>query len=327
MLTQHEKNQITEFNQQLNRDLSIGLLLSDNPNSSAFQKFGDEFSRWTPRIRIKRQTGEPGELPQIQLGGNLRYQAVPTGLELPPFLDALTGLATQTGQLTGPLKTRLQSNGLPANLTVVIAPHCAVCPQVVRRLISLPLTSERLQLKIIDGNLFPEVVQEHRIRSVPTILLENRFRWTGSIPLEEIIDAINTRDPGSLGPASLENILADGDAGRLAAMMLESGSLIPAFFEVLTHEKWPIRLGAMVVMEEIAEKNPGLAADALIPLWERFQTASTQIQGDILHIFGEIGNLQAVSWLETVLAGEFDAEVKEAAADALEALPDQDSNR
>ena len=326
MFTQREKNQITDFNQRLNRDLTVGLLLSDNPISGTFQEFGNEFSRWAPRIRIKRQSGEPAELPQIQLGENLRYQAVPAGLELPPFLDALTGLASQTRQLTDPLKTRLQSNGLPANLTIVIAPHCAVCPQVVRRLISLPLTFEKLQLEIIDGTLFPEIVQQHRIRSVPTILLENRFRWTGPISLEEIIDAINTRDPGSLGPAYLENILTAGEAGRLAAMMLESGSLIPAFFDVLTHEKWPIRLGAMVVMEEIAEKNPALATDALIPLWGRFQTASTQIQGDILHVFGEIGDLQAASWLETVLAGEFDAEVKEAAADALKTLADQDGN-
>ena len=103
-------------------------------------------------------------------------------------------------------------------------------------------------------------------------------------------------------------------------MMLESNQLIPAFYDVLTHNKWPIRLGAMVVMEEIAETNPDLAAEALSPLWGRFHQVSAQIQGDILHVFGEIGDRRAVLWLEAVLAGKFDPEVKEAAQDAIKRI-------
>ena len=150
------------------------------------------------------------------------------------------------------------------------------------------------------------MMQTHRIRSVPTLLLDDQFRWTGSVPLEELIDTINTRDPVSLGPASLESIIKEGGAGRLAAMMLEAEKLFPAFYDVLTHNKWPIRLGAMVVIEEIAGKNPDLAAEALSPLWDRFHGASVQIQGDILHVFGEIGDPRSVSWLESVLSGNFD---------------------
>ncbi len=182
------------------------------------------------------------------------------------------------------------------------------------------MADDNLQLTIIDGSLFPETLQALGIRAVPAILLDDRFRWTGSIPLEEIIKAINTRDPVSLGAASLENILKEGGAGRLAVMMLESNQLIPAFYDVLTHNKWPIRLGAMVVMEEIAETNPDLAAEALSPLWGRFHQVSAQIQGDILHVFGEIGDPRAVLWLEAVLAGKFDPEVKEAAQDAIKRI-------
>jgi alkyl hydroperoxide reductase subunit AhpF len=64
---------------------------------------------------------------------------------------------------------------------------------------------KKLQLTIIDGTLFPEMMQTYQIRSVPTLLLDEQFRWTGSIPLEELIDTINTRDPAALGSASLES--------------------------------------------------------------------------------------------------------------------------
>jgi hypothetical protein len=193
---------------------------------------------------------------------------------------------------------------------------------MVQKLIALPMADENLQLTIIDGTLFPEMVQTHGIRSVPTILLDDQFRWTGSVPLEELIDTINTRDPVSLSPASIESIIAEGGAGRLAAMMLEAEKLFPAFYDVLTHDKWPIRLGAMVVIEEIAGENPDLAAEALSPLRDRFHGASVQIQGDILHVLGEIGDPRSVAWLETVLSGNFDREVQEAAKEAAEKITD-----
>jgi glutaredoxin len=268
---------------------------------------------------------DPQDPPQILIGSSLRYQAVPAGYELPPFLEALAAHETGSLNLTESIKVLLKKNTLPASLTVFIAPHCTFCPQIVRQLITLPAADKNLQLTIVDGTLFPEMSQTQKIRSVPTIVLDNQFRWTGSVPLEELIETINTRDPISLGPASLENIIKEGGADRLAAMMLEAENLFPAFYEVLVHNKWPIRLGAMVVMEEIIESNIDLAAEALDPLWNRFHQVPAQIQGDILYVFGEIGNPRAVSWLEAVLSGDFDREVKEAAKEALEKISDTDT--
>ena len=320
MFTGLEEKQIIKFNHQLSRNITIGLVLSEHTVSTLFQGFCDELTRLAPRIQITRQKAAPKDPPQILVGSSLRYQAVPAGYELQPFLDALAALDSDALKIAESIRIRLEINKLPANLTVFIAPQCAFCPQVVRRLITLPMTDNKLQLTIIDGSLFPETLQAHRIRAVPTILLDDQFRWTGSIPLEEIIEAINFRDPVSLGTASLESILKDGGAGDLASMMLKSNKLIPAFYDVLTHDKWPIRLGAMVVMEEIAGTNPQLAAEALNPLWGLFHQVSAQIQGDILHVFGEIGDPRAVSWLKTVLAGKFDPEVKEAAKDAVKKI-------
>ncbi len=321
MFTPLEEKQIIKLNQQLPCDITIGLISSEHTISKLFQEFCDELTRLVPRIQIAGEEAAPRDPPQILVGSRLRYQAVPAGYELQPFLDALTALGSDTLKIAEPIETRLKNIKLPANLTVFIAPQCAFCPQVVRRLITLSMEDDKLQLTIIDGSLFPESLQAHRVSAVPTILLDDYFRWTGSIPLEEIIDAINTRDLFLLGAASLEGILKEGGAGRLAAMMLEYKKLIPAFYDVLTHDKWPIRLGAMVVMEEIAETNPDLAAEALSPLWSRFHQAPAQIQGDILHVFGEIGDRRAISWLDTVLAGKFDPEVKEAAKDAVKKIP------
>jgi hypothetical protein len=320
MFTDLEKKQLLKLNNALSQEITIGLADSGHLHSQAFHEFCDELAQLAPKIRITREAGSPPQPPQILIGGGLRYQAVPIGLELPPFIEALAALDSESLQNTEPLNSRLKQNELPATLTAFISPQCTFCPQVISQLIPLPMTEAGLQLIIIDGTLFPEIAQKHRIKSVPTILLDEQFRWTGSVPLEEIVDAISTRDPALLGATSLESILKDGQASHLAALMLDAQLIFPAFYDLLTHAKWPVRLGAMVVMEEIAQQCPEMASEAIEPLQARFEGVSDQIKGDILYLFGEIGDPKAIQCLEGAIAGEFDAEVKEAAREALEKL-------
>ncbi|MGB5746276.1 MAG: thioredoxin family protein, partial [Desulfobacterales bacterium] len=320
MFSEPAKKQLLDLNRELSQDVTIGLADSGHLHSQVFHEFCDELARLVPKIRIVQEDGSPQKPPQIFIGSGLRYQALPTGLEMRPFIEALTALDSGPMQITDSIKSRLQKNSLPATLTVFISPQCTYCPKVISQLIPLSMAEAGVQLIVIDGTLFPEAAQAHQIQSVPTILLDKQFRWTGSVALEEIIDAISTRNPAMLGATSLESILKDGQASHLAAMMLEAQQIFPAFYDLLIHDKWPIRLGAMVVMEEIAAQTPGIASEAIEPLWSRYEAVSDQIKGDILYLFGEIGDHKVIPRLEEVIAGEFDAEVKEAAREAMEKL-------
>jgi thiol-disulfide isomerase/thioredoxin len=320
MFSDLEKKQLLKLNNELSQTITIVLVESGHAHNQVFHEFCDGLTQLAPKIRIAREDGSSQQPPQILIGSSLKYQALPTGLEMPPFIEALAALDSGPLQVTESIKRRLKENNLPVTLTAFIAPQCTFCPKVISQLIPLSMVESGVQLIVIDGTLFPEMAQTYKIQSVPTILLDDQFRWTGSVPLDELIDAVSTRDPVLLGAASLESILKDGQAGHLAAMMLDAQKIFPAFYDLLTHEKWPVRLGAMVVMEEIAGKNPAMSSEAISPLWNRFNRVSDQTKGDILYLFGEIADRRAVSWLEKVTAGEFDLEVKEAAREALEKL-------
>ncbi|MBW1771165.1 MAG: hypothetical protein JRJ17_08465 [Deltaproteobacteria bacterium] len=73
-------------------------------------------------------------------------------------------------------------------------------------------------------------------------------------------------------------------------------------------------------MEEITCRNPQLAARVTDPLWDRFHHVEDPVKGDIIHILGESGDYEIASRVETILGGEYHAEVKEAAREALEKL-------
>jgi glutaredoxin len=318
MFTALEEKQILKLNDQLSRDITIHLVDSAHPSSPKFKKFCDSLTHLVPKIRISKDKDADTQSPQILVGKGLRYQTVPTGQELQPFLEALVAFGSGSLNMDEAVKSRLKKDSLPVSLKVFIAPQCPYCPTAVRQLIPLPLASDKIQLIIIDGSLFPEEAQPLQIKAVPTILLDEQFRWTGSVPLQEIIDTINNRDPASLGARALENILKQGQAGHLAAMMLDVGKIFPAFYDLLIHPKWPVRLGAMVVMEEIAGRNRAMAAEVVNFLWDGFYRQPDQVKGDILYMFGEIGDRRTVTWLEEVLAEDYNEELKEAAREALD---------
>jgi hypothetical protein len=102
-------------------------------------------------------------------------------------------------------------------------------------------------------------------------------------------------------------------------MMLERGEIFPAFTDLLTHPEWSVRLGAVVVVEELVEKNPGLARSILPSLWERFSTADTTVKGDILYLTGLAGSIE--EWgdrLRTLLSSDLPEDLREGAREALD---------
>ncbi|MBW2570571.1 MAG: thioredoxin family protein, partial [Deltaproteobacteria bacterium] len=184
----------------------------------------------------------------------------------------------------------------------------------------LCIASEYIQITIIDCSLFPEIAEMNGIRSVPTIVLDEDFRWTGSIRLEEVVEVISNRDPVQLSSSSIERIIKEGNAAQVAIMMLDKEIIFPAFIELLAHEKWPVRLGAMVVLEYITEKNRELAAQVISLLWKLFHDVNDQVKGDIVHIFGETGDYEIIPNLKTLLSGLYNNEVKSAAKEAIDKI-------
>ncbi|MCX5881629.1 MAG: hypothetical protein NTU74_07470, partial [Deltaproteobacteria bacterium] len=170
--------------------------------------------------------------------------------------------------------------------------------------------------------LYMEEASNDRIQSVPTLVLDEQFRWTGTVKIQEVLEAIIHRDPSRLEVDTLMNMIADGNASLLSKMMMEKNMIFPALLDLLVHPKWPVRLGAMVTLETIAGENPVLAQKTMMPLWDRFDAADDKVKGDILYLVGEFDNGGSIERIQEVLNKRLnhDVEIIEAAEEALEKL-------
>lgn len=319
-MTSEEEKQIREWNNELSGDIQISLLVTEDQRSKEFMGFCENLTHLAPRIQVAQEEGEPNEAPAIQAGHALRYHAIPLGTELGPFLEALSVSDEKASSISVSIRNHLEKIKLPAVLRLYVSQQCPFCPVAVRHVTPLLAINEFIQLTIIDCTLFPEMARSNQIQSLPTLLLDEQFRWTGSFRLEEVVEIMTNRDPAKLGSSSLERMLKEGNAAQLAEMMLDKEEMFPAFLDLLIHKKWPVRLGAMVAMEEITDRNPELAAQVIDPLWERFHQVEDPVKGDIIYILGESGDYKIAPRMEMILSGEYHAEVKEAAGEALEKI-------
>lgn len=321
MLSETDERRIASWQETLSCAAAITCHLSKHERSHAFKSFCEAFSKLAPAVSVTYEKADDEDaLPGIEVTDRLMYHAVPHGPELAPFLDVLTVAGSAPPQLPEEVVLPLEQLHAPSLLTLFISPECPFCPKSVRDLTPLPLASPWVDLKVIDGMLFPELAQASDIQSTPTLMYDGRVRWTGHVPVEEILEVVLHQDPSLLSVGAMEGLLGEGKAGFLAQMMMEEGRLFPALFELLTHDKWPVRLGAMVTMEEIIEHDANLALGAVPPLLERFSALNETIQGDVIYIIGQAGTRDTLPWLEKVLSGPCAEDVREAAKEAVDAI-------
>ena len=318
-MTPEEEKSIEKWGQTLEHDLHIILVLTEDKRSEVFKNFTDSLTHICPKIRVKTEQSDATNAPEIRID-NIRYHAIPLDKELDPFLNLLSDREACSQQLPLSIRERVDQIRIPALLKIYITPQCPFCPATVRQLIFLASANDLIRLYIIDGFLFREMAEADNIRSAPTVLLDGQFLWSGSIQMSEMVDIILNRDASQLSTSSLLSMIEDGNATKIAEMMVNIGCIFPAFMELLVHEKWPVRLGAMVAFETVATMDNQLLLQVIPFLWERFSQVDDAVKGDILYLYGQSKNEKVVPKLKSVVMGPFSDDVKEAAAEALEAL-------
>ncbi len=312
-------NLIHNWDQTLTDQIKIKLITTDNVESSQFINFTKNLTKTASQLIIESEKSDK-DLPCFQLKENITYSALPLSRELAPFLEALSQINNSQVKLSDSILQSLDKIDIPVSLKLYIALECPHCPNVVRTLMPLAMVCNNIHLNIIDGTLFPETAQKDGVMSAPCLILDDDFRWTGEVSAQEIIKMITDRDPSQLSATTLKNIIEQGDASWIAKQMIKEKKIFDGFIKLLLHETWSVRLGAMVIVEELVETDPELAAKLCPRLIDLFDTKDIPVQGDILYVLGEAGSSETKKWINNKIAALEHQDLIDAANDALDTL-------
>ncbi|MDY0310579.1 MAG: thioredoxin family protein [Desulfobacterales bacterium] len=324
-----ESETIGQWATQLQGEVRIDLLPAGGGGALAeITAFGEALEGLVPGIKVRRDEEADVARPGLRLAPNLVFYAAPRGTELPVFLETITRLAAHAvPPFSSDQRRLIQAVDVPAQLELYVSPHCPFCPVMTRRLVDLALASTQLMVAVIDAGMFAAEAQSREIRSVPTLVLDDGLRWTGEAGLDEILPALGTRDPARLGPAVFRRMLESGAAFELAAMMARAGGVFPGFIDLLLHERWSVRLGAMVAAESLADEAPAVAATLAPVLMARYGEQGVAVRGDLLQVIGMVGTPELADAVAVMTRQETHADVCEAAEEAVAALKEKSTGR
>jgi hypothetical protein len=326
-----EENQIQNWGQNRNdiksykpEPVRIKLITTQHSESNQFIAIAEKLAQMSSSLLIHSQKTE-NNLPGFLLKENILYSAFPLAKELEPFLEALEQLngnppQPSTHSLFDSTRKALETIDIPVNLKLYIALQCPYCPDVVRTLIPMALHCSNINLHIIDGSLFPKTAKKDSVMSAPCLILDDDFRWTGKVGAEEIVNMIKNRDPSQLSMNTLKTVLEQGDAAWITKKMIEKQSIFDSFIKLMLHETWSVRLGAMVIMEELVESDPKLASQLCPILIDRFDENDITIKGDILYALGESGTKETGDWIKQKLPQLDHQDLIDTAKEAIEIL-------
>jgi len=311
---------IREWDKRLLKPLSIRLQQTADRRSGPFREFGEMLSRLASKVQIVPEIGERDELPALLLGKAWQYHLVPAGAELIPFLDLAAMIAKDPEDLPELGIPSLKTVQWPSRLKIYVTNYCPHCRELVTRITPLPLFTPLLHITVIDGALFPELAAADKVRSVPTLICDDRFRWTGPVRIEELVRVLVERDPSQLDMETFKRMIQEKQIDRLAGMMLEKNRIFSGFLGTLMHPEFQTRLGAMVVFEDIAARSPELAQKAFDPIWEKMDAVDENVKGDMIYLLGKAGDPGWISRLEAYRSPQFSGELRGVVEEAIESL-------
>lgn len=335
-LDEHEKRAILAWIAHVADTIPLVLETTRDRRSAALQAFARDLTALAPQIALDHVSRETDDVPGFFLGHGWIWHAIPSGAELRPFLEILAVLGEQSTPTEKAMGSRgvrrnphapselmelLQNLQTPQELEVFTTPQCPHCAHMLLELVPAPFVASSLVIRVIDAALFPQRAKEAGIRSVPTVLFGKDFRWTGRVDITHIFEVVCRKDHTGLSSAAAIRLLKEGKAPELARLILASPTTWTDFAAVLTHPDWSVRLGALVVLEELSEKDPKKVSEYLPPLWEKMEAFPPAVQGDVLYATGIVGD---ASWkgrvLQWALQNAHDPELVEAAEEALAKL-------
>ncbi len=318
------KAMIQNWDQTIEKQIKIKLITTDHSENNQFVNFRNQIVNITSSILIEsKKNGK--NLPGFLLQDNITYSALPLEKELEPFLEALSQINAKNPLLSEPALSEsigqtLDKIDIPVQLKLYIALQCPHCPNVVRTVIPLALHCDKIKLHIIDGSLFPETAQKDKVMSAPCLILDDDFRWTENVSMEEIVKMITHRDPSQLSAETLKTILEQGDASWIAQQMIKKKKIFDGFIKLLIHETWSVRLGAMVVVEALVETKPDLAVLLCPCLIDLFDEKDVPIQGDILYALGQAGDRKTEEWIKKKIPTLVHQDLIDTATEAIDSL-------
>jgi len=212
------------------------------------------------------------------------------------------------------LREAKQNGNLSAEIKVFVSPFCPHCAKVIENVNSLAVENPNVKVEIIDVSVYPELAEKYGITSAPTTIINDSVRLIGYVSKEEVVKWIEKAEDKK---EYFVKLIKDGRLDELLDSIRDENDL-GVIVDLLAYNDFMVRLGAMVVLEEVFKSNPSIVKAVKDKIRKLLKHDDKRIVQDVAMLLGEIGDEEDIKFLkDLVKAG---GEVKLSAEEAMEEI-------
>jgi glutaredoxin-like protein len=117
----------------------------------------------------------------------IRFYGLPSGYEFGTLIDAILDVSKGDSGLAPSTREALAALPRAVQVQVFSTPTCGYCPAAVRMAFRFAIESDNVKADGIEVTGFPDLVQQHRISSVPKTVIDDRTEFVGAGPEELLL--------------------------------------------------------------------------------------------------------------------------------------------
>lgn len=152
------------------------------------------------------------------------FSGIPGGHEFSSLILAILQAGGHTLKLDDDIQALIKSIQTPLHFETFVSLSCHNCPDVVQALNQFALLNDNISSQMIDGGVFPELVEKHSIQGVPAVFLNGQPFANGKIDTAKLIEKLQEHYPQLLStvdeslPVQDVTVIGGGPAGSAAAI-------------------------------------------------------------------------------------------------------------
>ncbi|PIE44756.1 MAG: alkyl hydroperoxide reductase subunit F [Gammaproteobacteria bacterium] len=152
------------------------------------------------------------------------FSGIPGGHEFTSLVVALLQAGGRALKLDQAVQAKIKAISQPLHFETFVSLSCHNCPDVVQSLNQFALLSPNISNETIDGNVYPELVEQRGLQGVPAVFLDGESFANGKIDTAVLLDKLLAKYPDIANvdaPALPEQdvtVIGGGPAGVAAAI-------------------------------------------------------------------------------------------------------------
>jgi len=155
----------------------------------------------------------------------IHFSGIPSGHEFNSLILAILQSSGTALKLDSTLTRMVQKIKEKLHFEVFISLSCHNCPDVVQSLNQFALLNENIDAEMIDGGLYPDLIDKRNIQGVPSVYLNGKLFANGKIDTAQLVDKLIERFPYIIASDDVEQlplqdvtVIGAGPAGVAAAI-------------------------------------------------------------------------------------------------------------